>query len=245
MGLQYLGEKFDLHTGGVDHIPVHHENEIAQSEALLGHPAVIVWSHGEFLLVDGGKMSKSLGNVYTMASLAERGYSPMHFRCFCANAHYRSKLNFTWDGLASAKVSYERLLAAVQSHRGGAAHPPSPRGGHWEQRHALREAVLDDLNIPKALGILWGMVKQPEKSQAIYDAAIEIDKVLGLRLDSVPPHDNTEANIPEEIQELIEQRQSAKAEKNWAEADRLRSEIKEAGYEIIDTKDGIQCRKLY
>jgi len=236
MGLEYLGEVFDIHTGGVDHIPVHHENEIAQSEALLGKSAVNVWAHGEFLLVDGGKMSKSLGNVYTLQSLAERGFSPMHFRYFCANAHYRSKLNFTWDGLAAAKVSYERLLAAILSHKNGSA----PLAAESVQE--MREAVLDDLNIPKTLGILWSLVKQPEKSQAVYDAVMEIDKVLGLSLDTVPQTE--ESDVPEEISALIEARQKAKAEKNWTEADRIRGEIKAMGYELMDGKDGVQCKRV-
>jgi cysteinyl-tRNA synthetase len=241
MALQELGERFDIHTGGVDHIPVHHENEIAQSEALLGHTAVNVWSHGEFLLVDGGKMSKSLGNVYTVETLNERGFSPMHFRYFCANAHYRSKLNFTWEGISSAKVSYDRLLAAVQSHKNGGVCGPQQMAAETAGRE-MREAVLDDLNIPKALGLLWNLVKQPEKSRAVYDAVMEIDKVLGLRLDSVPQTE--EADLPAEIQTLIERRQAVKAEKNWAESDRIRDEIKSMGYELMDTKEGVQCKKI-
>ncbi|MCL2003275.1 MAG: cysteine--tRNA ligase [Oscillospiraceae bacterium] len=231
MGLQYLGGRIDIHTGGVDHIPIHHENEIAQNGAYLGRPMVKIWMHGEFLLIDGGKMSKSLGNLYTLADLAERGYTPMHFRYFCANAHYRSKLNFTWDGLDAAKTAYDRLLAAVRAHRRGTgaadAEPYLPQ---------MREAVLDDLNIPKALGLLWGMVKQPP-SQAVYDAALEIDRVLGLRLDEAPQAEE-DAVFPPGILALIDARQAAKAAKNYAEADRLRNELNEKGYEIKDTKEG-------
>ena len=236
MGLEYLGERFDIHTGGVDHLPVHHENEIAQNEALLGHPMVNTWMHGEFLLVDGGKMGKSLGNLYTLADLAERGFSPMHFRYFCAGAHYRNKLNFTWEAMEAAKTSYTRLLAAVQSHKGGT--DTADIASYEEQ---MRSAVLDDLNIPKAIGALWTMVKQPGRSQAVYDAATEIDRVLGLSLDAVP--DSTE-DLPEEIQSMVDARQAAKAEKNYAEADRLRGEIKRLGYELTDTKEGIQCKRI-
>lgn len=236
MGLEYLGERFDIHTGGVDHLPVHHENEIAQNEALLGHPMVNTWMHGEFLLVDGGKMGKSLGNLYTLADLAERGFSPMHFRYFCAGAHYRNKLNFTWEAMEAAKTSYTRLLAAVQSHKGGT--DTADIASYEEQ---MRSAVLDDLNIPKAIGALWTMVKQPGRSQAVYDVATEIDRVLGLSLDAVP--DSTE-DLPEEIQSMVDARQAAKAEKNYAEADRLRGEIKRLGYELTDTKEGIQCKRI-
>jgi cysteinyl-tRNA synthetase len=237
MGLQYLGERFDIHTGGVDHIPIHHENEIAQNVGYSGHPMVNLWMHSEFLLVDGGKMSKSLGNLYTLADLAERGFSPMHYRYFCANAHYSSKLNFTWDGLAAAKTSYDRLLAAVQSHKNGS--DAVDTGPYATQ---MREAVLDDLNIPKALGILWSMVKHPGRSQAVYDAAVDIDRVLGLRLDEAPAEPE-EAGIPAEIQALVDARQAAKAAKNYAEADRIRDELKSMGYELMDGKDGVLCRK--
>ncbi|MDR0293519.1 MAG: cysteine--tRNA ligase [Oscillospiraceae bacterium] len=241
MGLQYLGERFDIHTGGVDHIPVHHENEIAQSEALLGHPAVRFWMHGEFLLIDGGKMSKSLGNLYTLADLAERGYSPAHFRYFCAGAHYRNKLNFTWEGIDAAKTSYDRLLAAVRAHRDGtdavSAEPYLTQ---------MREAAGDDLNIPKAVGALWSMVRQPGRSQAVYDAVMEIDRVLGLRLDSAPQaaEERTTDTVPPDVQALVETRQAAKAAKNYAEADRIRDELRAMGYELTDTKEGVQCRKV-
>lgn len=154
MSRKYLGDTFDLHTGGVDHIPVHHENEIAQSEALLGHPAVHYWMHGEFMMVDGGKMSKSLGNTYTISDLISRGYSPLAFRYLCLNAHYRSKLNFTWEAMSGAQVSYIRLLEGAYRHKNA---PSSPQAAllaqdAWEQ---FLEAAGDDLNIPKALGVAW------------------------------------------------------------------------------------------
>jgi cysteinyl-tRNA synthetase len=231
MGLQYLGERFDIHTGGVDAIPVHHENEIAQNEAYLGHPMADVWMHSEFLLVDGGKMSKSLGNIYTLDDLARRGFSPIHYRYFCANAHYRSKLNFTWDGLAAAKTSYERLTSAVRSHKeGGAA---ADTGSFASQ---MREAVLDDLNIPKAVGVLWTMLRCPGKSHAVYRAAMEIDKALGLRLDAEPQ--TGEEELPAGVMALVERRRAARANKDFAESDRLRDELLTMGYEVKDTKEG-------
>lgn len=119
MSRKYLGDTFDIHTGGVDHIPVHHENEIAQSEALVGHKTVDYWMHVEFMQVDGGKMSKSLKNTYTVSELEQKGYSAMAFRYFCLNTHYRKKLNFTFEGMDAAKTAYNRLLAAVHSHKGG------------------------------------------------------------------------------------------------------------------------------
>ncbi|MDR0325838.1 MAG: cysteine--tRNA ligase [Oscillospiraceae bacterium] len=239
MGLHYLGERFDIHTGGVDHLPVHHENEIAQNEGVLGHPMAGVWMHGEFMLVDGGKMGKSLGNAYTLSDLRERGFSPMHFRYFCANAHYRSKLNFTWDGLSAARTSYERLLTAVRSHKGGT--DAADTGPCFAR---MREAVLDDLNIPKAVGSLWTMVKQAGRSQSIYDAALEIDKVLGLRLDETAENEPEPEQPGADIAAMIEARQAAKAAKDYKKADQIRDELKAMGYELTDTKEGVLCRKV-
>ncbi|MDR1692031.1 MAG: cysteine--tRNA ligase [Oscillospiraceae bacterium] len=241
MGLQYLGERFDIHTGGIDHLPVHHENEIAQDEALLGHPMVNTWMHGEFLLIDGGKMSKSLGNLYTLGDLEERGYPPMAYRYFCAGAHYRSKLNFTWDGMDAAKTAYNRLLAAVRAHRGGT-------GNASVEPYAaqMRDAVLDDLNIPKAVGALWTMARQPERTQAVYDAALAIDRVLGLRLDDAGPAAGQSGpdTLPEGIRALVDARQAAKANRDYPEADRIRGELKGLGYELTDTKEGVVCKKI-
>lgn len=236
--LQYLGERFDIHTGGVDHIPVHHENEIAQSEALLGHPAVNVWMHGEFMLINGGKMSKSLGNLYTIEDLRERGYDPRHFRYFCAGAHYRNKLNFTWEAMDAAKTSYDRLVAAVQAHKDGKDNVETA-----SFLADMCECVLDDLNIPKAIGTLWNMVRQPGRSQTVYDAAIEIDKVLGLQFEQPVPSISNDS-IDDEIQSLIEARQAARAAKNFAESDRIRDELKSRGIELMDTKEGVTWKRI-
>ena len=234
IGLKYLGEQFDIHTGGVDHIPVHHENEIAQNEALLGRPAVKTWMHGEFLLVDGGKMSKSLGNCYLLSDLKERGFSPMHFRFFCANAHYRSKLNFTWEGMTGAKTSYNRLIGLLQAHKAG---PDSVDLADYMK--AFSEAVEDDLNIPKALGVLWSMVRLPEKSRDIYDMAMKFDAVLGLKLDEEPIVESLDA----EIEDLVNRRQEARKNRDFAEADRIRDALKEMGILLEDTKDGVKWRR--
>ncbi|MDR1737184.1 MAG: cysteine--tRNA ligase [Oscillospiraceae bacterium] len=240
MGRKYLGDKFDIHTGGVDHIPVHHENEIAQSEALLGHPAVNVWMHGEFMLVDGGKMSKSLQNCWLLSDLAKRGYSPMHFRFFCANAHYRSKLNFTWEGLESAKTSYERLLAALNRHKEGEAQIDGARLDAI--RAEFNAAVLDDINIPKALGVLWGLARMPEKSRAAYDLALEFDETLGLSLDALPEEQPSES-LDEEVEALIAARQTARKAKDFAEADRIRDRLKDMGILLEDTREGVKWKR--
>ncbi len=239
MSRKYLGDKFDIHTGGVDHIPVHHENEIAQSEGYLGHSAVNFWVHGEFMMVDGGKMSKSLGNVYTVEELKARGYSPLHFRYLCLNAHYRNKLNFTWEGMDAAKTSYERLAAAVHAHKGAGDVGEAALEDYKKQ---FFDAVDDDLNVPKALGILWNMVRSLEKSDEIYTLALEFDKILGLSLD-IPPSDGDAGEIDAEVEALIEKRQAARKAKDFAESDRIRDELKAMGILLEDTKDGVKWKR--
>lgn len=242
MSQKYLGEVFDIHTGGVDHIPVHHENEIAQNEALTGKKSVDYWMHGEFMLVDNGKMSKSLGNTYTIAQLEEMGYHPMVFRYFCLNAHYRKKLNFTFEGMNAAKVSYERLCAILRSHSYGLAFiDPEVLA---EYKAEFDAAINDDINIPMALGVLWKLTKLPLCSD-VYKLALEMDKVLGLSLDKAEEYIRSlESDIPAEVVALADERKQAKAAKDWAKADALRAKITELGYAILDSKDGYELKKL-
>jgi len=205
MGQKYLGEQFDIHTGGVDHIPVHHENEIAQNEALTGKKSVDYWMHGEFMLVNNGKMSKSLGNTYRISQLEEMGYTALDFRYFCLNAHYRKKLNFTFEGLDAAKKSYERLLGALYQHK------TSPKSTDEEKlaryKKEFEDAINDDLNIPMALGVLWKMVRE-EKSKDIYKLALDMDKVFGLSLDKAKAveSDEAESDTPDEVTALVNER---------------------------------------
>ncbi|MBO4472772.1 MAG: cysteine--tRNA ligase, partial [Clostridia bacterium] len=240
MSKKYLGEVFDLHTGGIDAVPVHHENEIAQNEALAGKKTVNYWMHGEFMMVDGGKMSKSLGNVYTISDLEKKGYLPLDFRYFCLNAHYRKKLNFTFEGMDAAHTSYERLRNALYAHKMSA--DPTDPAVIADLAARFKAAVEDDMNIPFALGVLWEAVKLP-KSKDVYKLALDFDKVLGLSLDKVTAPAPEKIDVPAEIATLAEARFAAKKEKNWAEADRLRTEIAEKGYVIKDTKDGYTIEK--
>lgn len=238
MSRKYLGDTFDIHTGGVDHIPVHHENEIAQSEALVGHKTVDYWMHVEFMQVDGGKMSKSLKNTYTVSELEQKGYSAMAFRYFCLNTHYRKKLNFTFEGMDAAKTAYNRLLAAVHSHKGGKSFDEEAVKKYDE---LFTEAINDDINIPLSLGVLWNMLKE-KPSQAIYDLAMKFDKVLGLALDTESAPEKVEA--PEEVIKLAELRLKARKDKDWAQSDVLREQISKLGYQIIDKKDGYDIKKI-
>ncbi len=235
MSRKYLGDIFDIHTGGVDHIPIHHENEIAQSQGLTGVNPAKFWIHGDFMLVDGGKMSKSLGNTYTIEQLEARGYSAMMFRYFCLNAHYRKKLNFTFETMDGAKTSYERLLGLLKKHKESAVKTDEVK--LQEYKTEFKNAIGDDLNVPSALGVLWTMLKEPF-SIDIYNLALDFDRVFGLSLDKLP--EEKKADIPQEILDKAEQMQSARKEKNWAVADAIRAELNELGYVIKNTKDGYE-----
>lgn len=242
MSRKYLGDVLDIHTGGVDHIPVHHENEIAQSEALVGKKTVDYWMHGEFMLVDGGKMSKSLGNTYTLDQLAERGYDPLDFRYFCLNAHYRKKLNFTFEGLSAAQTAYRRLKSLLGLCKVSDA--PTPPAVLDEARKNFADAVNDDLNIPLALGVLWTLLKNPP-SRDVYRVALEFDKVLGLSLETSDPPRQTEAEIevPEDVRVIAEERWTARKNKDWAKSDALRDRLAQLGYTVVDSKDGYTIKK--
>lgn len=237
MSRKYLGDRFDIHTGGVDHIPIHHENEIAQSEGLTGKNPARFWLHGDFMTVDGGKMSKSLGNTYTIAQLEERGYSPMMFRYFCLNTHYRKKLNFTFDVMEGAKVSYDRLCGLLQKHRDSSEKTSEETIKKYQ--NDFKEAIEDDLNVPAALGVLWIMLKEPF-SQDIYNLALDFDRVFGLSLDKI---EKPKTDIPAEIIEMADKMQEARKEKNWAVADELRGKISDLGYIVKNTKDGYEIDK--
>ncbi|NLL55659.1 MAG: cysteine--tRNA ligase [Clostridiales bacterium] len=242
MSQKYLGTFFDIHSGGVDHIPIHHENEIAQNEALTGEKSVNYWLHGEFMLVDGGKMSKSLGNVYTISQLEEKGYSPLDFRFFCLNAHYRKKLNFTFEGMTAAKVSRERLLASIYQHKiADTVKTDEEVLNNYRQQFV--DAINDDINIPLALGVLFTMVKEP-KSIDIYNLCLEFDKVLGLSLDQAEADKDDTAKYGENVAKLIEQRAQAKKLKNFALADEIRAKINALGFNIADTRDGVKVTKI-
>lgn len=238
MSRKYLGDVFDIHTGGVDHIPIHHENEIAQSEALLGHPAVNYWMHVEFMQVDGRKMSKSLGNTYTLDQLEERGYSPMDFRYFCLNTHYRKKLNFTFEGMDAAKTAYSRLLALLKACAASDAKTDPAVIEVFDKEFA--DAVSDDLNIPLGMGALWTLLKNPP-SRDIYEAAMRADKVLGLSLDKCT--EEKKEDVPADVRAIADERWTARLAKDWAKSDALRETLASMGWAVKDGKEGYELTK--
>ncbi|HBQ63710.1 MAG TPA: cysteine--tRNA ligase [Clostridiales bacterium] len=245
MSRKYLGDTFDIHTGGVDHIPVHHENEIAQSDAATGRQSVKLWAHNEFLLVENGKMSKSLGNTYTLADLEQRGIAPVTYRYFVMNAHYRSKLNFTWEGVKAAQTALSRFYEGAAAHAAGSA--PADPALLAEAQREFEEAASDDLNIPKALGIAWNLVRSPVKSRAVYDLLLKLDEILGLHigdgLKNLDLDGSGEAVVPPEVMELVKQRQEARKAKNWIIADEIRDQLAAMGYTLADTPGGVQVKK--
>ena len=236
MGQKYLGEQFDIHTGGIDLIPTHHENEIAQSKGACGKIPANYWIHGEYLLIDNGKMSKSLGNVYLIKDIIERGYDALVYKLFSYSCHYRNKLNFTWDGIDAASKSLERLKNGYQTHKNGNDEVEDKELDELEKR--FHEAINDDLNMPLAMGVVWEAVRYDKKSPKIADLLLKFDTVLGLKIDE--EQKQQEVKIPKEILDLVEKRKQARQEKNWEESDRLRDLIKEKGYEVKDTKDGME-----
>lgn len=242
MSRKYLGEKFDIHTGGVDHIPIHHENEIAQSRGATGKNPANIWMHVEFLLIDNGKMSKSLHNVYTLEDLEKNNIEPLAYRYLTYTSHYRNKLNFTWDGIKSAQISLQRLREATLSHQKGTAQVEDSYLQEIENR--FLEAINDDMNMPVAMSIVWEIAKYEQKSQVIFELIAQFDRVLSLNLTVPVPSSKEEMIIPTEVATLLEQRKVARQEKNFALSDTLRDQIKEKGYLVIDGKEGQKIEKV-
>lgn len=232
MGRRFLGENFDIHTGGVDHIPVHHENEIAQCKGSFGHNPANKWMHCEFLLVNGGKMSKSLGNVYTISQLKENGVEALAYKLFCYSSHYRNKLNFTWDGAKASQVALNRLRKAYLLHlKGNDTVEDDYLNGVEEKFHT---AINDDLNMPEAMGVVWDLIKNEKKSIKIAKLIEKFDEVLGLDIANSENYLQKDIEIPDEIIALAEKRKEAKINKDFEEADKIRNEIIEKGYNIKD-----------
>lgn len=241
MSRKFLGPKFDIHTGGVDHIPIHHENEIAQSKGATGQIPANYWMHCEFLLIDGGKMSKSLGNIYTLKTLAENGIEPLAYKLFCFSSHYRNKINFTFEGVKSYQKALERLRNGFEKHLTGTATVQESKLKEYENK--FHEAINDDLNIPLAMSTVWEVIREENKSVQYAKLIEKFDEVLGLDLKNYKKY-QTKVDVPEEVQKLVEKRTLARKEKNWAESDKLRDEIKNLGYSVKDTANGVEIEKI-
>lgn len=245
MSRKYLGDVFDIHTGGVDHIPIHHENEIAQSRGATGKNPAHYWMHCEFLLIDGGKMSKSLGNVYTLEDLKKRNIEPLAYRYFTYTSHYRNKLNFTWDSISSAQVSIDRIRDAYKSQK-NAGNISIEKNILDEYRKRFYDALNDDINMPIALSIAWEVAKATPKSNSYADLLLEFDKILTLDISrNVEKDEKVEyVKIDDEIKKYLGERKIARQNKDFKMSDILRDKIQEKGYKVIDTKDGQKLEKM-
>lgn len=234
MAVKYLGPYFDIHCGGEDHIMVHHPNEIAQTQACHNTRLANFWMHGYFLQIDAGRMGKSMGNFLRLQTLIDEGYEPLVWRFLCLGAHYRSKLNFTWEGLAGAATALNRLRLAAH----GWGEPGLADAGYLSR---FEEQVNDDLNMPRALALTWDLLKSDLPPGAKKATLLEFDRVLGLGLAAWKPALDTP---PDAVTALATQRQQARQERRWQDADALRQEIRAAGFDVEDGPQGPRIRRL-
>ncbi len=231
MSMENLGQSFDVHTGGVDNIFPHHENEIAQSECATGKTFVKYWMHNGWLLIDEKKMAKSLGNFYTLEDLSERGIPPVVFRYFLLSAHYRSKLNFTWEAVEAAGTAYERMVAEITE-------LPSRGRINKNYKNKFSKFISDDLGTPRALAVIWEILKDTELKPADKKATIlDFDKVLGLGIVK-----SSKKEIPEDVLRLAEERENYRRNKEWEKSDELRNKILGLGYVIEDAVSGYKLK---
>ncbi len=230
MSTKFLGQPFEIHTGGVDHIPVHHTNEIAQSEAAYDKPLAKYWVHSDFILENGRKMAKSAGHFIRLQDLEDKGYSPLDFRYLCLSASYRSKLDFSWQSLDGAKEARRRIVNAYNS-----------AGNNSIDIKEFDEAIADDLDTPKALAFIFKNISALSKENFE-----KIDTVFAI-LEKVEVEEKegiiTEGYVPQEVFKLGLERQKAREQKNWAKSDELRDRIAKSGYRIEDTAEGAKLYK--
>jgi len=242
MSMKYLGETFDIHTGGVDHIAVHHTNEIAQSEGATGKEPVKYWVHYEFLQVDGAKMAKSLGNTYTVEDVKEKGYEPMALRYLFLTAYYRDRLNFTWESLEAAQNALGKLrsgVAALKNEKARTTLSSEKDAKTQAFREEFVSSVNDDINTASALATMWKMLKSNIPSEDKYDLAIVFDEVLGLELAKATVG---KVEVSEKVQKLIDKRNQLRDAGKFEEADGVRKEIEEAGFVLEDTSQGTKVK---
>jgi cysteinyl-tRNA synthetase len=231
MSMKYLGESFDIHTGGTDHIPIHHTNEIAQSEAATGKKLANFWMHGAFLLFKGEKVSKSKGGLYTISELEKKKFDPLAYRYLTLTTHYRSQLNFTLDNLKQAENAYKRLKNII----GEIKDDKETNKKHLSE---FDESINEDLDMPSALAVLWNLVRD-KKARGKLQTIKKMDEVLGLDLIK-----QEKEKIPKEILKLAKQREEARKKTNFELADKLRRDIQKKGYLVEDTKKGAKVKKV-
>jgi cysteinyl-tRNA synthetase len=234
MSMKNLGEQLDIHTGGVDNIFPHHENEIAQSEGSTGKQFVKYWMHNEWVLVDQKKMAKSSNNFYTLRDLIDKGINPISYRFWLLMANYRTRMNFVWEAVEGAETALKRLYGLYLSLPNASGHV------HKEYQNKFKEYLEDDLDTPRALALLWDVFKDENMSGEDKKATVlDFDRVLGLGFEHLK-----EDIIPEEIKKLAEERETARKNKDFTKSDELRDKINALGYEVKDTGEGQKINKI-
>jgi cysteinyl-tRNA synthetase len=270
MSMKYLGETFDIHCGGVDHIPIHHENEIAQSEGCTGKQFVRYWMHSEFLLINAGKMSKSKGaadesgnrdmgegieplntgggGFLTLQSLVDRGYNPLAYRYFCLTAKYRAQLNYTDESLDAAARALDGLYDFVTNAMRVGDEGRKTKDEGWQEAYKARflMSINDDLNLPGALAAVHDLITEANRrgeQSAVLPTLFDWDRVLGLQLEETASK-RLDDKLPPDLQGLLDARQEARKNKEWQRADELRAQLRAAGIEIEDTAQGVRWKRL-
>ncbi|MHA1678791.1 MAG: cysteine--tRNA ligase [Promethearchaeota archaeon] len=243
MSVKYLSIPFDIHCGGIDHVLIHHTNEIAQAEAAYGKLPANYWLHGEFLTLKKGKMSKSEGNLITLANLIERGFNPLSFRYLCLTAHYSSKLTFSWENLKSAQNSLKNLYGKTEEIEKEVRKNLKLKNKsekYRKYRKKFLERINDDLNMPRALALMWDLIRDKKiLLSEKYLLLLDFDRVFGLGLEKIK-----KTKIPKQIKELIKKRELYRQQKKWRKADNIRKKIEKLGYLIEDTKEGPKIKKV-
>jgi len=248
MSVKYLGETFDIHTGGKEHIAIHHTNEIAQAFGAFGHQTANYWLHNEWLMFDGQKISKSVGNSILVSDLIAKGFDPLSLRYLIMTTHYKTGLNFTWESLTGTQIAYFKLKEMVANLKKEEAESPTKLNEEIFEKYKkeFSECLADDLNIAKGIGLVWQIVKMKElNAKTKLVLLLDFDKVLGLKLDEATLLDQSEnTEIPEEILKLKAERDTARAEKNWKLSDELREKIEKSGYSLEDSGNETKIRKI-
>ncbi len=235
MSVKYLGQPFDIHCGGIDHVPVHHTNEIAQSEAANDKPLANYWLHGEFLILEAEKMAKSGDNFITLETLKNKNLSPLAYRYLLLQTHYRKQFNFSWGAVEAAENGLDHLYNIIKTWG-------RPKGKCEVYEKKFLEAINNDLDTPAALAIMWDLIKDPiYPPETKKTTILKFDKIFGLGLDKIK---KDKTKLSSSVQELVNKRNKARADKNWSESDELRKEIEALGYAVEDTADGTKISKI-